>query len=456
MLVLVTGGSSALAQTIAARIREQGHAVRLTDRAALPPAAPDIIHEDGANRMRTSVQQVQCALDADDATDALCDGVDQIVHVEPAVSAEDESWLDIATRCTYNLLRSAAAAGVSRATVLGSMDVFMRYDVQHGVMPDWQPRPSCSQPSALGPHMAEYVAREFALCSSVRILVARIGSLVHEAPAPGADARWWITGQEVAEELVAEMAADDSRADASSGVDLWSRNPFVRWNLARGGLDPLEAGLPWLAANGGTPTWHRPPAPILPEPRPAPPAGTKPVALLLGGSGMLGPSIVPVIDADFRVIITDVIDRPALRDEAQVMRWETANETTTAVAPAALDIDASKQGSHEWRSVDICNYDEVAAASSDTDVMMVLSVVRTHPKLSFDVNAQGVFNACKAAVANGHTRLINTGPWTVVAGHAKTFFHNVTEDMPAATGLDLYSFSKVGYLRALVSCTFLV
>jgi hypothetical protein len=59
MLVLVTGGSSALAQTIAARIREQGHAVRLTDRAALPPAAPDIIHEDGANRMRTSVQQVQ-------------------------------------------------------------------------------------------------------------------------------------------------------------------------------------------------------------------------------------------------------------------------------------------------------------------------------------------------------------------------------------------------------------
>ena len=29
-----------------------------------------------------------------------------------------------------------------------------------------------------------------------------------------------------------------------------------------------------------------------------------------------------------------------------------------------------------------------------------------------------------------------------MAGHAKTFFHKVNEEMPAQTGLDLYSFSK--------------
>ena len=90
------------------------------------------------------------------------------------------------------------------------------------------------------------------------------------------------------------------------------------------------------------------------------------------------------------------------------MRWDTGNSSTTASAPA--EVKDGTQGGHEWLSVDISEYSEVAAATRGTDVTIVLSVVRTHPVLSFKVNAQGVYNAVKAAVAAGHERLVNTGP----------------------------------------------
>ena len=37
---------------------------------------------------------------------------------------------------------------------------------------------------------------------------------------------------------------------------------------------------------------------------------------------------------------------------------------------------------------------------------------------------------------------MNTGPWTVVGGHYRNWHHNLNEDMPPQSGLDLYSFSK--------------
>ena len=153
---------------------------------------------------------MQCALEDDEETTALLAGVDQLVHVEPALplpaSGGDNTWLDLATRCSYNLLRAAAAAGVARATVLGSMDVFMPYSVDHGVLPEWQPLPS-AELSTLAPHMGEFVAREFAMCAAVRVLVARLGTLVAQPPAADAsDApRWWITAEEAAEAIVTEL-----------------------------------------------------------------------------------------------------------------------------------------------------------------------------------------------------------------------------------------------------------
>ena len=45
-------------------------------------------------------------------------------------------------------------------------------------------------------------------------------------------------------------------------------------------------------------------------------------------------------------------------------------------------------------------------------------------------------------MGTGHSRLINTGPWTVVGGHFRNWHHDLNEDMPPQSGLDLYSFSK--------------
>ena len=151
------------------------------------------------------------------------------------------------------------------------------------------------------------------------------------------------------------MQADDS--SGSDGVDIFSSNPFVRWNLARGGLSPLLVGSPWTSANGGTPSWVPPAPPAQAAAKRVRAAGEKPLALVLGGSGaqptdsarkrvpaqgslrtsagMFGPSLIPRIEGDFSLRITDVIDRPDIRDEAQVMRWETKNSESTG-APSQL------------------------------------------------------------------------------------------------------------------------
>lgn len=44
-------------------------------------------------------------------------------------------------------------------------------------------------------------------------------------------------------------------------------------------------------------------------------------------------------------------------------------------------------------------------------------MLRPHPKLAFDVNTIGTYNAIKSAVENGHSRFINTGPHFTVVGY---------------------------------------
>ena len=164
MLVLVTGGSSALAQAVAAELVALGHSVRLTDRPGSTPPQ-------GLRDPSQGVSWVECALDRDEATVELVAGVEQIVHVEPALPTErldalppGLGWLDACTRCVYNLLLEAADAGVGRCITLGTMDVFNGYATNIGVLPVFQPLPTCD-PAVLGPHIAEFAAREFAMVS---------------------------------------------------------------------------------------------------------------------------------------------------------------------------------------------------------------------------------------------------------------------------------------------------
>eukprot|EP01051_Picozoa_sp_SAG22_P024219 SAG22_NODE_6615_length_831_cov_1.545082_1_plen_182_part_10 len=173
MRVAITAGDSLLSLAIAAKLGTGGHDVVL--------ASAECSFDDG-----------------DDATAALVAGADQLVIVEPALASvlarPGLGWLDACTRCVYNLLNASAKAGVGRVCVLGSMEAsYAEYPPTAGVLPNFAPRPTTS-PSSLGPHLAEFSAREFALCGAVRVLVARLGTVVGEPPAAGAHPhRWWVT-----------------------------------------------------------------------------------------------------------------------------------------------------------------------------------------------------------------------------------------------------------------------
>lgn len=172
--ILITGGSSPLAQAIAAELRAAGTTVRLIDRP--PTGSPN------------NANVTECALDAGEETAAVMAGVDQIVHVEPALwtdsvrfPADGVALLDACTRCTYNLLTAAAEHGVHRCVLLSSMGIYEQYATDIAVRPDFAPRPS-SDPTQLAPALAEFGAREFALAGATRVHCARLGTVLASPP----------------------------------------------------------------------------------------------------------------------------------------------------------------------------------------------------------------------------------------------------------------------------------
>ena len=167
MKVLITGAASRLGQLLA-RGLSADHSLRLTDRQDLS----------------TELEFARSDLGHGEDTDELVTGVDAIVH--PAYAAADgegpDQWLDASTRCIYNLLLAASEADVKRVIYLGSLDVFRAYDPDMTVAEDWRPRPSL-EAEELGPHMGEFVAREFAHSGLLEVVILRLGHVVAEEEA---------------------------------------------------------------------------------------------------------------------------------------------------------------------------------------------------------------------------------------------------------------------------------
>jgi nucleoside-diphosphate-sugar epimerase len=444
MIVLVTGGGSPLADALARQLARQGHAVRLAGAELQSAQSAADLEAEGIGWWPVP----DGVLGADEATAELVAGVDTIVHAEPALHAalgpDDFGWLDACTRGVYNLLTAAAAAGVGRCVLLGTMDVFLAYPRDVGVLARYAPRPTADA-AALGPHLAAFTGREFALCGALRVLVARLGTVVATPPAAGkAASRWWVTADEAAQVLAAEVAAP--AAEDFGFVPAYANYSCV--NIGRGERDgrETEAGW-WRRANCGDPSWVPPPPPPASAPPPAEGVPGVQKVLILGGSGMLGPDIARVLAGDvadhggdparaYALRITDVVDRPTRRDEAQVQRQGNAG------TPASPPPDAATDPRHEYLSCDITSAAEVAAAMAGTDVAVICSVVRAHAMLSFHVNCIGVWVAARAALACGHQRLVNTGPKEVLAGQQFEAHHRLTEDGPPQSGLGLYAFTK--------------
>ena len=147
-MVLVTSGQSSLSQAIATELGRN------------PSIAPGAIR---------TTDRADCPLSHDESTDALLANEDAVVYIEPALlsAAADvnDEWCDIATRVTYNVLTAAVAAGVRHVVMISSLEVFANHDHDLAfVHPSWQPRPTTA-PSSLGPHLAEFIGRQFAFAA---------------------------------------------------------------------------------------------------------------------------------------------------------------------------------------------------------------------------------------------------------------------------------------------------
>ncbi len=134
--------------------------------------------------------------------------------------------------------------------------------------------------------------------------------------------------------------------------------------------------------------------------------------LILGGAGMLGPYVVPVLQHEHDLLVTDITQLP-------------------------IDFRG------EFRHVDVSNFEAVMDAAAGMDAIINLSVLRQDRQLAFDVNTLGCYNMMSAAVAHGIRRVINTGPHFTVAGPSYEYFDfALNPDMPAQPGVNLYALTK--------------
>ncbi len=163
MRVLITGGATRLARDLAKTLSVR-HDVVLTDRGELP--AGDGYAVETATLSHTG------------ATNDLVRGMDAIVHGADTGLGENESdRLDLAMRCTYNLLWAAAEEGVARVVLLSSLQVLDGYDEDMTVTETWRPVPTTDL-DVLSPHLSESVCREFGRERKMGIICLRLGDLV--------------------------------------------------------------------------------------------------------------------------------------------------------------------------------------------------------------------------------------------------------------------------------------
>jgi len=134
--------------------------------------------------------------------------------------------------------------------------------------------------------------------------------------------------------------------------------------------------------------------------------------LILGGAGMLGPYVLPILDKKYDLLVTD-IKRPPIEFRG------------------------------DFRFVDAANAEEVMDAAAGMDAIINLSVLRHDRKIAFDVNALGCYNMMEAAIKHGIKRIINTGPHFTIAGSTyEEYDYEINPDIPPHSGTLLYSLSK--------------
>ena len=169
--ILITGGTFQLSQKLAAALAG-AHDIVLTARSELTVETP-------------GYEFVRSDLGHDDATNDLVRGMDVIIHSgESDQNAGESDRLDVAMRCTYNLLMAAAEEGVPGVVYLSSLRILDKYDEDMTVTERWRPVPT-TELSDLCYHLSEFVCREFGRERKASVVCLRLGDLVRDGGEPG-------------------------------------------------------------------------------------------------------------------------------------------------------------------------------------------------------------------------------------------------------------------------------
>ncbi len=225
MKVAVTGAAGRLGQALLPVLASH-HEVRASDLEVRDREVP------------ISVADV---LDRDDM-DALCEGVDAVVHLahaswDPSRSDDDNEAriLDTRLKGTYHLLQAAAAAGVRRVVQASDLCALSGYGEELIVSEDFLPLPDTSAHEQ-AVYLSELVGREFARLHRGLVCTLRLGTLVDAATlpddaVPGED--WLDVGDAVAAILRA-LEVDTFDGFGHWGLyDLAAEKPGGRFDLRK-------------------------------------------------------------------------------------------------------------------------------------------------------------------------------------------------------------------------------
>ena len=167
MNVLITSAASATAQIVANALGN-AHTLRLTD---LPENAKGTIL---ANE-----------LDHESETDNLMAGIDAVVNIGyQGQSGTAQHMIDYGTRRTYNLLKAASDAGVSRYVNISTLRLYEDHAENLVVTERWRTDPSAEDVELLSANLTEYVGKEFARDRLIQVVNLRLGwPFVDDSPA---------------------------------------------------------------------------------------------------------------------------------------------------------------------------------------------------------------------------------------------------------------------------------
>lgn len=220
MRVLLVEAPGLLTRLLAADLAA-GHEVRLLAPSPGLPSPLESVPEDRRRR----VERVEADLFDPEAVWGAVRGVDAVIHTGelPVWAAEPgrtpEGLLDWFTRGTHVLVKAAVEAGVRRAVLGSTLDLFASYPDDLYITEHWRPRPA-PEPEPMSRYLAEQVLREFVRDHRLSGTVLRLGHLSSEAQEA--------TAAEVAsEDLMWLDARDAAQAFALAVMD--DRSDQVRW-----------------------------------------------------------------------------------------------------------------------------------------------------------------------------------------------------------------------------------